>query len=229
MRQGKLFEHSRPARTREIRREMRGNAWQSVGEFEGLADRDLFLFSKGQFSLIDLILACLDQTGPAHVTVSTWTAAQREIDTAARLLREEKLSSMRWLVDFSFCRRQPKFAAQLRERFGDDCIRSSKNHAKFVLIRNDSWSLVIRTSMNLNKNPRFEYCEIGNSAPLMEFFEAVVAEVFEGQAPGDWIEANPYETWKEFDRFGRELVSEGAASPLGVDLVDRLKPGMSII
>lgn len=36
---------------------------------------EMFGFTKGQFSLIDLLQAIVIQTGPADVLVSTWTAA----------------------------------------------------------------------------------------------------------------------------------------------------------
>ena len=39
----------------------------------------LFAVTRGQFSMIDAILACLDQTGPADVSLWTWTVAEYEI------------------------------------------------------------------------------------------------------------------------------------------------------
>src|SRR5208282_2884524 len=39
-------------------------------------DNELYGFSKGQFSMLDLLAACLEKTGPAHLALSTWTASR---------------------------------------------------------------------------------------------------------------------------------------------------------
>lgn len=215
---------TRPTPERTIRRSTQENASQAISEFRpGI---DLCMLNKGRFSLIDLIRALLDRTGPADVTVSTWTAARREIDEAAELLGETRIRSIRWLVDYSFCRRQPTYAAQLRERFGDRCIRSTMNHAKFVMIRNESWNVIVRTSMNLNKNQRLEYAEISDDAAFADFLDATIAEVFEDQPAGGWIDERPQNAKDQFAKLGVEDGSLGA-SDYGKDLYDPMKPGIT--
>ena len=127
---------------------------------------ELYGLTKGQFSLVDIIVACLAQTGSADLTLSTWTAAGSDIDFAMKLLADGRIRSMRFIVDYSFQSRQPAYCAALRERFGDDAIRVTKNHCKFVLILNDVWNLAIRTSMNLNENRRLENFEISDDPAL---------------------------------------------------------------
>lgn len=144
---------------------------------------ELYGLTKGQFSLLDLVIAVLTQTGPAHVTVSTWTAAQAAIDESYKLLTENAVLSLRWLVDFSFLRRQPKYCELLVRRFGRDVIRVTKNHAKFIIVRNKRWNVAIRTSMNLNHNPRLENFEISDDPALCDFLESVVDEIFETHTP----------------------------------------------
>lgn len=201
-----------------LRRELRTNAWQALEELE--PGGTLCILTKGQFSLIDLIRACLDRVGPASVTVSTWTAAKKEIGDSEALLKEGRITSLRWLVDYSFARRQPAYAALLRQRFGDDCIRSTMNHAKFVIVRGADAVLTIRTSMNLNKNTRFEYADVSYSPELAAFFEAVVDEVFEEQQRGLWTNGRPQDSKDSFARFDAPAVPEA-------DLTDRDKPGVS--
>ncbi len=207
-----------------LRRELRTNAWQALEELE--PGGTLCILTKGQFSLIDLIRACLDRVGPASVIVSTWTAAKREIGDAEDLLREGRIKDLRWLVDFSFCRRQPAYAELLRERFGDACIRSTMNHAKFVIVRGADAVITIRTSMNLNKNTRFEYADVSYSPELAEFFGAVVDEVFEEQQIGLWIEGRPRDSKASFDKFGTEAetIKNGR---YGSDLTNHHSPGFS--
>jgi hypothetical protein len=114
---------------------------------------EIYGLSKGQFSLIDLVEHVLGFTGPAEVVVSTWTAAGSDIDFAFRLLKNGAIQSLRFLVDISFPSRQPAYCAALRETFGDDCIRVTKNHAKFVLLRNAQWNVTIRNLDEPQRKP----------------------------------------------------------------------------
>jgi len=170
---------SRPKRT-VLRTINAATAAESVGPITpGI---EVYGLSKGQFSLIELITHILDATGPAHVTISTWTAAGADLAHTHQLLADGRITTARWLVDFSFPSRQPAYCSQLRERFGDDSIRCTANHAKFVLIRNDSWSIAIRTSMNLNLNRRLESYEISDDAELCDWLETVIDDAYNGGA-----------------------------------------------
>ena len=44
--------------------------------------------------------------------------------------------------------------AQMREKLGRDNIRVAQTHSKFALFQNADWKVCLRTSMNLNMNPR---------------------------------------------------------------------------
>lgn len=220
-----ILRHPSKGARRAIRACYSGNAWQALGKLE--PGMELFGFSKGQFSIIQLICACLSQTGPADVTVATWTAAKKEIHSADRLVKSKAIRSLRWLVDFSFPRRQPQFAAMLREYFGDGCIRVTKNHAKFVLIRNDKWNLVLRTSMNMNSNPRFENFEISDDREMADFLEKVVREVFDNATDGEAFDERPIYHVEKFGKFGMDIKAfEPADEALGVCLDDPSRPGL---
>jgi hypothetical protein len=179
---------------------------ESVAEAVGPIERhcEIFGVTKGQFSLVDLLLHLLEGTGPADVVISTWTAAGADIEHAFKLLASGAIRSLRFIVDFSFPSRQPAYSAALRERFGDGAIRVCKNHCKFVLIRNERWNLTVRTSMNLNENRRLENFEISDDAALAGYLTAVVADLFEFQAAGEGFEKRPYEVCKDFERFAEE-------------------------
>lgn len=143
---------------------------------------EIYGLSKGQFSLVELIDHVLDATGPADVTISTWTAAGADLAHTNDLLRSDRIRSARWLVDYSFPNRQPAYCAQLRQLFGDDAIRATANHAKFVLITNDNWNVVIRTSMNLNLNRRLENYELSDDPELAAWLRTVINDAFDGGA-----------------------------------------------
>lgn len=148
-------------------------------------DTDLFILTYGQFSLIDALIVILDQIGPAHVVVSTWTAANAHLEKTAQLIESSEMLSFRMIVDRSFKTRQPDYCHHMNNLFGSDCIRSIRSHAKFMLIRNSGWNLVIRTSMNLNENPRLENLEISDSLEFSEFFQRFVDDVFSEVSEGE--------------------------------------------
>lgn len=192
--------YKRKSVARDIRRGVAAaTAAQSIGLIEHGCE--IFGLNKGQFSLVDIISHCLAATGPADVLISTWTAAGADLGFAYELLKSGQIRSLRFVVDFSFPTRQPEYCAALRERFGDDCIRVTKTHAKFVTIRNDAWDLVVRSSMNLNENRRLESFEISDHAGMADFLRGVVRELFECQAVGEGFTNRPFDNVKQFEGF----------------------------
>ena len=125
---------------------------EAIGELS--ENVHIFGLTKGQFSIIDIIEHVAAQIGKCDLVMSTWTAADSDLRTVYDMLNSRKISSMRMLVDFSFQRRAPALLYQVRELFGMDSIRVSTSHAKFYLLKTDKRKIVIRTSMNLNFNPR---------------------------------------------------------------------------
>lgn len=160
-----------------------GSAAVAIGKLE--KNQDTFVLTFGQFSLIDALCAIIDQTGPAHVTLSTWTAAHAHLDRSAELMSGANILSMRMIVDRSFKSRQPAYFDHMIDLFGSESIRCINTHAKFLVIRNDEWNIVVRTSMNLNENPRLENIEISDNKDFADFFEAIADEVFNEVAEGE--------------------------------------------
>jgi hypothetical protein len=109
--------------------------------------------------------------------VSTWTTGIRDAENAALLVERGSIRSLRLMTDRSFPTRQADYCARVCELFGPDAIVCTRTHAKFALIWNESWSVVIRSSMNLNRNPRFEQFDLDDSPELLAFFRAFVDDV----------------------------------------------------
>jgi hypothetical protein len=185
----KARSHQSARRSREVRVAKAGTARDAIGPLR--KGHEAFVLTFGTFSLIDALVYLLDETGPADVTISTWVAAKADLSTCHRLLEMAKVRTMRFVVDSNFQGRQARFMGHMRELFGDDCIRTTRNHAKFLTIRNDEWSLAVRTSMNLNTNPRLENIEISDDPALCGFLEGVVAEIFDEREEGDLRGAIP--------------------------------------
>lgn len=174
---------TRKPRQRAIRAAKTGTAAEAIGKIAH--NCEIYVLTFGQFSLIDAICALIEQTGPAHVTLATWTAASVDLRRAKALLEASDILSMRFIVDRSFLTRVPEYCADMRRLFGDDCIRTARTHAKFAIIHNDQWRIVMRTSMNLNHNPRLENLEISEGPEFFDFMQQVTEDLFNEIDEGD--------------------------------------------
>jgi hypothetical protein len=157
---------------------------QSAAEAIASLERDgceLFGLTRGQFSLTDMIEAVLDKTGPAELSISTWTAANSDVSRMLELLKAGKIKSCRWLVDLTFMRRCPQLASEIRSKFGHNAIRVTKTHAKFCTLVNNDWQVALRSSMNLNQNPRLESFQIGHDPELCHFLSNVLNDIWKNQ------------------------------------------------
>ncbi len=168
--------HTKSILNKSMRVCKRASATQAIGVIG--KNTDTFILTYGQFSLVDALLAILDQTGPAHVSISTWTAAHAHLGRTAALMESASILSYRMIVDRSFRTRQPKYFESMIGLFGPECIREITTHAKFMLVRNNDWDIVVRTSMNLNENPRLENIEISENKDFAIFFEDLICDVF---------------------------------------------------
>ncbi|OGV61308.1 MAG: hypothetical protein A2498_00875 [Lentisphaerae bacterium RIFOXYC12_FULL_60_16] len=144
-------------------------------------DMEVYGYTKGQFSMLDLLKAVLKKTGPAAMDFSTWTANRKEALELAAMKQRGELTAIRWLVDMTFVRRDPEAAAAIRQDFGAEAIRVAHCHAKFALFYNDSWRLVLRTSMNLNMNPRTEDYHLAHDPDLFDFIHGIMDRIWKLQ------------------------------------------------
>ncbi|AZA08710.1 hypothetical protein [Corynebacterium pseudopelargi] len=168
--------HARPARKAHARFSKAGVAAQSIAGFDH--GMDVLGLTYGQFSLIDLVQATLDITGPADVTIATWSAGFYDLEAAKNFRDDGRIRSIRFIMDSG---RQKKGQAGVHEidaLFGEDAVITIRTHAKFVLIRNEDWDVCITSSMNLNKNIRCEQFEMTDDPERCDMFEDFVGAAF---------------------------------------------------
>ena len=176
------------ARPSSVRRQHRAelvNATRYATAAEALQDMghdvDIEGMSKGRYSLLDLIKATLEHTGPAHLHISTWTAALAEVGELAEMAKRGKLLSIRWLADISLGGRDRGVMQAILMHFGPDSVRVTKNHAKFCVFVNGEWSLLLRSSMNLNMNPRNENYQLLDDPELSGWYLSIMDAIFDKQ------------------------------------------------
>ena len=145
--------------------------------------------TKGRFSMIDLIEATLDQTGPGEVWCSTWTPGIADFERIGRLLQAGTVTRFFLLVDRSTPGRQPQYVQRILDICGPDAIRMSRTHMKVSLISAGDWRVSIRGSLNLNTSPRCENIDICDDARVFDHFLRVFDEVSETVPPG--LHASP--------------------------------------
>lgn len=165
-----------PKKNRRARFSRAANARTTIEGFGH--DLDIsFGLTLGQFSLLDLIEATLDITGPADVAISTWSAGFYDVERAERFRSDGRMRSIRFVLDSSDKRGQAT-GADIESLFGAESIRTTRTHAKFVVVSNDEWNVVIQSSMNLNLNPRSEQFSMTDDAATAAFVLAVVDELW---------------------------------------------------
>lgn len=173
--------HLRPKRTARNRLSKVASARDTIAGFGH--DMDVVGLTFGQFSLLDLIDAALEITGPADVAISTWSAGFYDVDAAERFRDSGRIRRIRFVMDSSAKRGQAS-VGDVGEIFGLDSVRATRSHAKFAIVSNDDWHIVITSSMNLNLNPRCEQFEMTDDEDraglFLDFVDAVFGELSEG-------------------------------------------------
>lgn len=143
---------------------------------------DIFGWTKGQFSLFDLLSVLLKKVGPASVWVTTWTAGDADLKDAYNFIEQGLITDFKLLIDRSFETRQGSYVRTVAQTFGEDSVRIARLHAKVALIKAGDIHLCIRTSMNLNSNPRWEQFEVTDDKEMFEFLKEMWDSVWETDA-----------------------------------------------
>lgn len=153
-----------------------------VGKIEKKMRR--FGLTAGQFSLSDLIEYVLFQIGPADLYLSTWAASSEGLKKTFEFLECKMIRNVKFMIDTGAKQYRDNQFGKLLDRFGD-CLRTTRIHAKFVVLRNDNFNIVIRTSANLNRNTRLETFEIDENKEFADFFQKFFDEAFKKIAVND--------------------------------------------
>ena len=151
------------------------NASLSIGTVtKGMS---LFGVTRGQFSMIDLILATLDQVGPARVTLWTWCIAEYEVKCFNRLMIDKRITSALLVIDSQARQKNADILHDWQNQHGAGSIKWVVNHAKLATVETPDFRLLLRGSMNLNYNPRFEQFDLDEGHPGFDVVQGIEAEL----------------------------------------------------
>lgn len=176
------------------------NAADCIGTIE--PEMALFAITRGQFSMIDATLACLDQVGKSDVSIWTWTIAEYEIECMERLMSDDTIGSATLIIDAGARNKNASLIAKWKSIFGSESVRYVVNHAKIVTISNDKFRLLLRGSMNLNFNPRFEQFDLTEGGQDFDLVRQIESElpILEDRVSGGEV----YKASKVADAFDSE-------------------------
>lgn len=166
---------SSPAGRRKRAVESFGVASEAIGPIE--KDMSLFAVTRGQWSMIDAVLWTLECVGPARVSLWTWTIAEYEVQVLERLHRDDRLTAGRLVIDHGARNKNAAIIADWKAAFGDDSVRYVVNHSKIATVQTDEFRLLLRGSMNLNYNPRFEQFDITEGGPDFDLVKQIEDEL----------------------------------------------------
>jgi hypothetical protein len=152
-----------------------GNAKTAIGKLEH--GDHVFLVTRGQFGMIDVLLAILDQTGPAHVSIWVWAIADWEVRVIDRMMEDKRIMSAVLHCEHGMLSRKPQIIRDWQERFGEKSVKFVISHAKIIRIWNDDWRVCVRGSCNLNYNPRYEQIDIDEGAPAFDLVARLEEEI----------------------------------------------------
>lgn len=172
---GLMTAPSAPASRRKRAVESFQTAAECIGTLEPGAS--LFAITRGQFSMIDATLACLDQCGPAVVSLWTWTVAEYEIECMDRLRQDGRITAATLVIDHGARNKNAGLIRQWKSQFGSDSVRYVVNHAKIVTIESERFKLLLRGSMNLNFNPRFEQFDLTEGGADFDLVRQIESEL----------------------------------------------------
>lgn len=165
------------ARTRTVQR-VNHDALAGRVSTAGFENSEVLAFTKGQLPLIELITRILQTAGPADLDISTWSSEEEHIAKLLRMIQSRWVKNCRFLIDSTLNRRDPLIVKRMRELLGDESIRVGKTHSKFVVITNDKWQIVIRTTLNLENNPKYETFTVSHDPELATFIRGIVDEAW---------------------------------------------------
>lgn len=133
-----------------------GKATQKVEEVIGdlHMGEHIHYASHGEWSAHDLLFHVLEQTGPAKVYISTWSASELAIQQIIDRVKSGAISGLIGVFDWRLKVRKPQVFELAKFNISD--IRMTSCHAKVTVVQNDEWSVAIVGSANYTGNPRIE-------------------------------------------------------------------------
>jgi hypothetical protein len=116
--------------------------------------RHYHVVSAGLWAMHELLFHLLRMSGPARVTLATWSMNETAVRQLVGGLDEGLITELHALLDVRVRVRTPEVLAFLRCQAAR--VRVTANHAKVLVIENEHWQVAVVSSANMTNNPRYE-------------------------------------------------------------------------
>lgn len=137
----------------------------------------LFAVTRGQFSMLDAVLHVLAELGPSRISLWTWTIADYEIQAFNGLMRDGRITGGTLIIDHGSRNKNAELIAAWKAQFGRGTVRYVVNHAKIATVEGGGRRVLLRGSMNLNFNPRFEQLDVTEGGPDFDLVKQIESEL----------------------------------------------------
>ena len=104
-----------------------------------------------RWSLHELIVYCLKQTGPASLHFCTYAIKEFQARLFSNMLRDGVITELHALIDYRFRQHDPQ-AEQLLKACCTSHKWGKRLHGKVSVLKNESWAISIVGSANLTTN-----------------------------------------------------------------------------
>lgn len=151
----------------------------TIGTLE--PNTNIHYVSGTMWSTHELLAYALKQTGPARLTLATWSMAEKATVLLLTLLEDGELTGLEMLVDWRVQVRCPKAMALVRQA---NCrLRVTTCHAKVFILQNAEWAMSLVGSANLTNNPRIEAGVLTTSPEVADFHANWIRAEMENAKP----------------------------------------------
>jgi hypothetical protein len=104
--------------------------------------------------------------------------AEYEVQVLTRLRVDERITDGRLVIDHGARNKNAAIIAEWKNTFGAGSVRYVINHAKIATVESESGlRFLLRGSMNLNYNPRFEQFDITEGGPEFDLVREIEDEL----------------------------------------------------
>lgn len=146
------LEHHRLRAARFVNEEVGRTLEQQFGQ---LAMGEAVHFATGtKWSLHDLLVYCLQQTGPAHLHLCMYAVKEKQVELLARLKAQKLLLSINAVLYYRADKNDAgafQLLQNISEQFG-----LLRTHAKLCVLQNEQWGISIVGSANLTTNTQHD-------------------------------------------------------------------------
>lgn len=111
-------------------------------------------YFSNSMQLADVIEWVLNQTGPAHLQISTFSTSEEFLRRLFRLKKKGRILSCSMFCDLRAARKTVSLYHFIKSVF--DRVFLCENHSKVLILSNDAFNVAVVTSQNQTRGNRFE-------------------------------------------------------------------------